>query len=143
VNTWKTHIESGNNYFRNEAYDQAESAYIQACGRAEKLFRYWLDTEEIITAIIASYCNLADSLKCQGRYQAALEVLEKAHQLISVNLREAREGSDRYQGLLKGRKDTYKELQQFISIMNSANGETINPVPRNIPVEISGLQSIA
>ena len=117
---WEIYITTGNNYIQSEDFILAENVYLQACERIEKLFHYWLDTEEIVNATISSYNNLAFSLKCQGRYKAADDTLKKAHQLIRNSLGKKGCGRERRIELLKGRDNTFKELQQCTKLMNAA-----------------------
>lgn len=110
---WQEYIEEGNEHFRREAFELAEAAYIQACERALKIFHHSRAADQSVNTILTSYHNLANSLKCQERYQAALEVLKKLHQLIHQSLEEAPSGSLSHDILIKAHFDTYRELARL------------------------------
>jgi len=135
---WKHHIQTGNEHFRNEAFTLAQHSYLQACIRAEKLLEQHQDKREVVAAITISYHNLADSLKCQGRYQDALDELENIHRFVCQRLSEAEKGSDFYNALLEARENTVCELQHFAKTVrvNTDLNTTIYPLS---PPQISGI----
>lgn len=121
MNTLQMHIDQGNRCFRNKAFDQAEAAFIQACELAEKLLHQWLEAEEVVAAVTSSYFNLADCLKCQGRYQLAQEVLDKLDSLLQAELGKNSVNAKRQALLMKGRSASQMELRQIEKFVQTSS----------------------
>ena len=122
MQTWKSLIQAGNEYFQNADYEEAEQHYIQACERVGKLYPHWPDAEEAVAATLAAYHNLAECLKCQGRYTVALEALQKVHHLFGESLKTPHCDPLLCEALMCGRRRARTELMTYRRQMHLVDG---------------------
>ena len=126
MESWQDLIRSGDALFHQAQLEAAEQAYIMACERIEKHLTLNTDTTEEVQAALTSYHNLAECFKCQGRYLTAMEVLLKAHQIMSEGLRHSLHLPQKHAAFAQARRKTIVELKYFQWIMNLSQDATAN-----------------
>lgn len=126
IETWQQLNNIGDEYFYKSALAEAELAYIRGCDHIQTQLGHQWDTGCVVEAVITSYHNLAECLKCQGRYLTAMEVLLKAHQLMSDGLREKNQPPQKHTAYIEGRRKTLIELKYFQWIMRMSRDANLS-----------------
>lgn len=122
---WQEINQLGDQHFHNSALEEAEAAYIQACEHVQKMLSQQRDNNSVVDAAITSYHNLAECLKCQGRYLTAMEVLIKVHQLMNDGLRATSHLPQARKAYQEGRRKAVVELKYFQWIMRMSRDASI------------------
>lgn len=86
MHTWIKMIETANQMFALQAYDQAEKAYLTAINEAGALFNGWFDSKRSVSAYLVSHHNLAHLyIKNNRSEEARLLLIDFQAQLIKAS----------------------------------------------------------
>jgi tetratricopeptide (TPR) repeat protein len=72
-------IDTANQLFALQAYDQAEKAYLTAILEADSLFNCWFDSKRSVSAYLVSHHNLAHLYIKNDRSEEAKILLVEFH----------------------------------------------------------------
>lgn len=134
MDVWQNLIRCGDQHLHNAVLDEAELAYIRACEHIEKRLLLNDNSSGVVEAVVTSYHSLAECLKCQGRYLTAMEVLLKAHQLMSDGLRQSAHLPQKRAAFVEGRRKTIAEIKYFQWIMRMSRDA--NPADAEVHPEV-------
>ena len=82
MDTWKQSSIAGNLAFSQKRYHEAEQHYKLASQRAQQLLWLWFDAEEIITALVISFQNMAELYFMQSRHHDGLNQYQQLSDLL-------------------------------------------------------------
>lgn len=122
---WKEHIIEGNQRYKNKEFDQAISAYERSKERVKKLFDEWMNPEEVIAALLASYHNIAElHLQNDRKYLSFLE-LQQARTFLNQRASKLSQNNSRRLALQKGIDKNEVEILSFMK------NHQLNPTKTN------------
>lgn len=79
---WQQLMSSGNQYFRDASWIDAQCCYQQAVSMIESQWSHKVDDRELLFAWVAGMHNLAHLYECQNQSDIALHYLKNAHQEV-------------------------------------------------------------
>jgi methionine aminopeptidase len=134
MHTWIKMIETANQLFALQAYDQAEKAYLTAIYEADSLFNCWFDSKKSVSAYLVSHHNLAHLYIKNDRSEEARSLLVDFQRRLYKAFDAQLLNSSRSESLKSAIEKNTRALNNNFSVADNATGihqHNINPIHLN------------
>lgn len=129
IETWKRHINAGNDSFDKYQILASLAHYQAAIKQATALLDQWHDKKAAVAALVVSYHNLADLYLREGEPLLAEYELENAHDKLNLAMQRTQTDSPDIEALLWGLNRTYFALVRH----RSAHARKVDTAASLIP----------
>jgi predicted metal-binding protein len=134
MHIWIKMIETANQLFALQAYDQAEKAYLTAIQEADSLFNCWFDSKKSVSAYLVSHHNLAHLYIKNDRKEEARSLLIDFQRRLYKAFDAQLLNSSRCESLKSAIDKNTLALNNNFSVAGIATGihqHSINPIHLN------------